>query len=123
MQVTRLPQAGITAPQIKTLNFQPQDTPPPDPPLDKTVLTGQVLGGLALGAGLGYAGMSLGAQMGMSYGAGALGGHPALQLLAIFAAGIPYAILGAAVGGSLGATAGIVGGAWAGGKIAENLKD
>ena len=43
--------------------------------------------------------------------------------MSIFAAGIPYAILGAAVGGSLGATAGIVGGAWAGGKIAENLKE
>ena len=122
MQVTRTPHSG-PAPRITSFKFESPDAPPPEPPIDKAVLTGQVLGGLALGAGLGYAGMSLGAQLGMSYGVNALGGHPAMQILAVFAAGIPYAILGATVGGAVGASAGIVGGAWAGGKIADSFKN
>lgn len=108
------------SPILRPMNFQPQGDPPPEK-LDKAVLGGQIAGGLALGAGLGYLGMDLGIRVGLSNGMSALGGHPAAQILSLFVVGLPQAVLGAAIGGGLGAAVGVGTGAYLGGKIGEHF--
>ena len=111
MQVTQ----RSFSPILRPMGFSPNGGPPPEKPekLDKAVLGGQIAGGLALGAGLGYVGLDLGMRIGLTNGMHALGGHPAAQLFSLFVVGLPQAMLGAAIG--VGA------GAYLGGKVGEHF--
>jgi len=119
MQVTQ----RSFSPILRPMGFSPNGGPPPEKPekLDKAVLGGQIAGGLALGAGLGYVGLDLGMRIGLTNGMHALGGHPAAQLFSLFVVGLPQAMLGAAIGGGLGAAVGVGAGAYLGGKVGEHF--
>jgi hypothetical protein len=85
------------------------------------VLGGQIAGGLAGGAGLGYVGLDLGMRVGLTNGMHALGGHPAAQIFSLFVVGLPQAMLGAVIGGGVGAAVGVGAGAYLGGKVGEHF--
>lgn len=90
-------------------------------PVDKAELTGNILGGLVGGAGLGYLGMDLGMRWGMEYGMGLLGPQPLAQVLSLLTFGVQYGVLGAVAVGTVGAAAGIGLGMWLGGKAGKAL--
>lgn len=93
----------------------------PVEPIDKAELAGNIVGGLSLGAGLGYLGLEAGLRIGMEYGAGLLGSHPLAQVLSILTFGVQYGVLGAAAGGAVAATVGIAAGAYLGGKVGKAI--
>lgn len=93
----------------------------PEEGCDRSVLTGQIVGGLTAGAGLGYLGLNAGLEFGIESGMRAMGSHPAAQLLGILTVGMARGIVCGALGGALGAGVGIGAGAWLGGKVGEKF--
>lgn len=89
---------------------------------DTIRLAGGVLGGTALGGGLGYLGLNAGMEFGLKLASDSFSGHPLLQLFGIIGVGLPlgiaYGVIGGAAGLAAGATAGGALGAYLGDKIA-----
>lgn len=77
-----------------------------------TLTASTAVGGLAVGLGGAYLGLSLGVEYGMNAGVNAFGGHPVGQALGAALLGIPLALAYGVMGATAGSVAGtLVGGA------------